>query len=334
MSYLSELQESFPHFEWLADTPLAPYTYMKVGGPADILWEAKKLSDFTEVVAFCWQKDIPVTILGGASNVLVADEGIRGLVILNQCSEVALLAETELSGLIAESWWADALRTLTDHECVVAESGVKTAALVRFAVSNTLAGLEPFLGVPGTLGGAIYNNSHYTNELIGEFVLAVEVLGRDGGRYWLSQEQCAFAYDDSRFHRTEEVILRVLFALPVGERSESDALLKEATIRRATSQPLGVPSSGCMFRNVELPEEKQAEYDGKTVLSAGWLIDQAGLKGTRVGGAVVSDKHANFIVNEGGATAADIEELVKKVQEAVQEKFGITLEREVFFIGK
>ncbi|MCD8484645.1 UDP-N-acetylmuramate dehydrogenase [Candidatus Woesebacteria bacterium] len=286
------------------------------------------------VLQFCQSNDIPYTLLGGASNVLVSDAGIDGLVILNQCAEVAVLAESEVSPLIAEEWWATVLRELTEYQFFVAETGIKTAELVKFAVSKNLSGLEPFLGVPGTLGGAIYNNSHYTNELIGDFVVAVEVLTPDGQRIWLNQEACEFAYDDSRFHRSGESILRVIFALLTGERSVLDTNLREATVKRATTQPLGVPSSGCMFRNVELPPEKQAEYDGKTVLSAGWLIDQAGLKGTRVGGAVVSDKHANFLVNDGGATAADIQALAETVRQAVLDQFGIELEREVFFIGE
>ncbi len=334
MSNYSTLIAKFPQISWQENVALAPYTYMKIGGPAEVFWQAKNLDELVAVVQFCREESIPVTVLGGASNVLIDDAGLSGVVIFNQCAEVQPFSESEISVLIDESWWADAVQKLTNRKLLLAESGIKTALLVRYAVDQGLAGLEPFLGVPGTLGGAVYNNSHYTNELIGDFILAVEVLDDAGNRTWLDHNSCEFGYDTSRFHHTNEVILRVVFALEPGEKAESDQKIRDATVKRATTQPLGTANSGCMFRNVELPPEKQAEYDGKSVLSAGWLIDRAGLKGTRVGAAVVSDLHANFIVNEGGATADDIRALVKKVQDTVREKFGIELEQEVFFIGE
>lgn len=334
MSNYSILHEKFPEIPWQESVILAPYTYMKIGGPAEVFWQAQKLDQFVTVLQFCLEQDIPVTVLGGASNVLVDDAGVPGLVIINQCSTVHPFEESEVSALIDEQWWGTVSKNLTGHSLLIAESGIKTALLVRFSVDQGLSGLEPFLGVPGTLGGAVYNNSHYTNELIGDFVVAVEILDEKGKRVWLDREACEFGYDTSRFHRTQEIILRVIFALQTGDKAQSDVKIREATVKRATTQPLGTANSGCMFRNVELPPEKRGEYDGKSILSAGWLIDQAGLKGTRVGAAVVSDMHANFIVNEGGATADDIRALVQKVQDAVREKFGIELQREVFFIGE
>lgn len=303
---------------------------MKVGGPAEVAWEAREMSQLIEVIRFCQDRRIAYTILGGASNVLVPDEGVRGLVILNRCEQAEFfpaaaareILPVPLHGLVTD-----------DKGYIVAEAGQKTALLVRFSLDNSLTGLEPFLGVPGTVGGAVFNNSHYTQELIGTYVVAVEVLDNEGNLTWLSQAECQFGYDASRFHQTKEVILRVMFGLQPGDAEASQELIRQATVKRATTQPLGVPSSGCMFRNVELPPEKQAEYDGQTHLSAGWLIDQAGLKGMRVGQAVVSEKHANFIVNEGGATSEDIQTLVSQVQAAVQDKFGVHLEPEVFFLS-
>jgi UDP-N-acetylmuramate dehydrogenase len=324
------LHTQFPELPWQSEFPLAPATYMKIGGPAEVAWEAHDLDQLVDVLRFCRDRQIPVTVLGGSSNVLIADEGVRGLVILNRCDQMKVLP----AAVARESLPVPLHGVVTDDRSYLqVESGQKTALLVGYSVQQGLSGLEPFLGVPGTVGGAIFNNSHYTQELIGTFVAAVEVLDTQGNRLWLSQSECDFGYDTSRFHQSGETILQVLFGLTVGEAAQSQQLIAEATRKRATTQPLGTANSGCMFRNVEVPPEKQDEYDGQTHLSAGWLIDQAGLKGLQVGGAVVSDKHANFIVNTGTATASDVKQLVQKIQSTIQEKNGVTLVPEVFFLG-
>jgi UDP-N-acetylmuramate dehydrogenase len=331
-SIYPSLSKAFPTLVFEQDVSLAPFTYMKVGGPAQVLFKAQNREDLQSVLLWLNENEpqVPVTILGGASNVVVADEGIEGVVILNLTDASEVLesqARHELYGAEFER-----LARPADGYLMV-ESGLKTALLVRKALDAGLAGLEPFLGVPGTVGGAIFNNSHYTNELIGTYVEAVEVIS-EGKVIWLSQEECQFKYDHSRFHTTHEPILRVIFALAHGEKEQSFALIQEATQKRASTQPLGTANSGCMFKNAQLSPEQQVAYDGKETLSAGWLIDQAGLKGERVGGAVISQKHANFIINDDNATFSDVEALVKRVQEVVKEKFGIELEREVFFIGR
>jgi UDP-N-acetylmuramate dehydrogenase len=324
-SVFDQLSAAFPQLEWQRGALLAPFTYMKIGGPAEVLWQATDRDELCSVLQFCRENSVETTILGGGSNVLLPDEGLAGLVIINETSELehftSLPSELEQFSKPGVEGY------------VMSDSGVKTALLVRFAVDHSLAGLEPFLGVPGTVGGATVNNSHYTDELIGDFIVAVEVLDDTGKRMWLSQADCAFAYDHSRFHVTDEVVIRVLFALQQGEQAVSMEKIRSATVKRATTQPLGTANSGCMFKNVTLPEEKRAEYDGKSSLSAGWLIDQSGLKGERVGRIVVSDKHANFFINEGNGTAAQVKELVQKVQVAVNAKFGLELQPEVFFLS-
>lgn len=324
----STLSDRFPDLPWQTEAPLAPWTYMKIGGPAEVLWEAHDLEALVDVIRFCRDNGFPVSILGGASNVLIADSGLRGLVILNRCEAGEVLPAAAARELLPVPLHG----VIGEQSVVLAESGIKTALLVKLSLDNQLSGLEPFLGVPGTLGGAIFNNSHYTEELIGTFVAAVEVLDDQGNRNWLSQAECEFGYDRSRFHQTNEVILQVMFTLQPGDAQTSQEKIREATIKRATTQPLGTANSGCMFRNVEVPPEKRDEYEGKSHLSAGWLIDQAGLKGHRVGQIVVSDKHANFMVNEGGGTAEQVQELVNQVQAKVLEKFGVELIPEVFFI--
>lgn len=330
-SLFDQLHERFPELSWQQEVPLAPFTYMKIGGPAEVLWEAKVLEEFVQVVAFCRANDLPLTILGGASNVLIADEGLRGLTILNRCADITLFDDrsefpVEALPVLERVVFSDSIRA------VMAEAGTKTAALVGATTARELTGLEPFLGVPGTIGGAIYNNSHYTEELIGQYIVAVEVLDELGDRHWLSQEECHFAYDFSRFHDSQEVILRAIFQLQPGSKDLIQEKLKITTVKRATTQPLGTANSGCMFQNAPLTPEQSTHFGGKERLPAGWLIDQTGLKGLRVGKAVVSEMHANFIINEGGASSDEIEELIGQVQQKVKEKFGIELQREVFFL--
>ncbi len=335
MSLGAQLQNHFPNLDWQSETPLGPLTYMKIGGPAEVLWRAKRSEDLKAVVAFAKQNDLPLTILGGASNVVIRDGGIRGLVIFNECNQVQVFASIDelLRSEPQLTLPQETKNIVTDQKLLLAESGLRTAFLVRASIEAGLTGLEPFLGVPGTLGGAVYNNSHYTQELIGNYVAGVEIVDEAGLVRWLTNSECEFSYDHSRFHHRSEVIVRVLFGLKSGNQASSLEKVSAATKKRAETQPLGSANSGCMFQNVVLTPAQQERF-GKPVLSAGWLIDQAGLKGKRVGRAVVSEKHANFVINEGGATFANVEELVRQIQREVEKKFGLRLEPEVFFIGE
>lgn len=330
-SLFDQLKQQFPDLSWQQAVPLAPLTYMKIGGPAEVFWEAQELEQFVAVVSFCRAQDIPLTILGGASNVLIADSGLQGLVILNHCGDITFF-ENGITPPVEAYPIVDGMASDQHFAMVMVESGCRTSALVGATTARSLTGLEPFLGVPGSIGGALYNNSHYTEELIGNFVVAVEVVNEHGERVWLSQEDCRFAYDFSRFHDSLEVVLRAIFRVKPGNPDAIQELLKITTVKRATTQPLGTASSGCMFQNAQLTPEEALRFGGKQRVSAGWLIDQAGLKGTRVGKAVVSDVHANFIVNEGGASSAEVEQLIQLVRAKVKEKFGIELQQEVFFL--
>jgi UDP-N-acetylmuramate dehydrogenase len=260
-----------------------------------------------------------VTMLGGASNVIVADKGIEGLVIQLDLTKVEAVNEPNSSANFQ------------------AEAGVKMALMVRKSIDLGLMGLEYFLGVPGTVGGAIYNNSHYLHHLIGEKIDRVEVMNEQGDITWLNQSECAFAYDESRFQHTSEIILSATWKLDAGDKEKSMQLVAEATRYRAATQPLGVPSSGCVFRNAAQTPELAAlfpQFAQQSHVSAGFLIDQAGLKGTRVGGIEVSHKHAAFMINTGQGTAVQTQELIRKVKATVLEKFGVKLQEEVFYLPK
>ncbi|HEX7017450.1 MAG TPA: UDP-N-acetylmuramate dehydrogenase [Patescibacteria group bacterium] len=314
-----QLKDHFPGFNFKYDFPLASLTYSKIGGPAEVYIELKDRRKIIELVKFCRHNQIKLTILGGASNVIVADEGIDGVTLSLANDEVKVTSEI-----------------IDDKEVIEVGAGVKTALLVRQTVDLGYTGLEYFLGVPGKLAGAIYNNAHYLQDLVGEHVTAVEVITVKGETRWLSQAECEFSYDYSRFHHTQEVILTVRFALAKGNKEESLAKIKEATLYRAQTQPLGMPSSGCIFQNTPNNDHLRQlfpQFAERSHVPGGFLIDQAGLKGEREGDLEVSHKHAAFFVNHGHGTAADLQKLITKVKQRVKDKFGVELEEEVFYLS-
>lgn len=307
------LADGLPEFEFKFDYPLADHAYFKLGGPAEAWLELNQADDVIKLVKFCSQQQLKLTVLGGASNVVIADEGISGVVLKLTNSQVK---EVE-PGLIR------------------AGAGVKTALLVSQTVALGYTGLEYFLGVPGTLGGAVYNNAHYLEDLISAHIQRVQVITPQGELNWLSHDECQFGYDSSRFQKSGEIILAAEFRLERGTKEQSQALIKEATLYRAQTQPLGMPSSGCIFKNPpNTPELKKQfpQFQDRQFIPGGFLIDQAGLKGTRVGDLEVSEKHAAFMINHGQGTAADLKKLVKLVKNSVHEKFGVELQEEVFYL--
>ncbi|MDQ3008547.1 MAG: UDP-N-acetylmuramate dehydrogenase [bacterium] len=296
------------------DFVLAPLTYFKIGGPAEVYIQSNSIAEVKSIVKFCHEFEVPLTMLGGASNVIVADDGIVGVVLHLQLNEFTV---TEVPTVIRVG------------------AGEKTSLCVGKSNNHGLTGLEYFLGVPGTVGGAVYNNAHYLQHLIANHISQVRVLDRAGNEQWLSVEECRFTYDHSRFQETKEIVLEVEFTLQPGDINTSRQLIKEATEYRARTQPLGEPSSGCIFQNAPNTPDLQAlfpQFADKTHISGGFLIDQAGMKGEKIGNIEVSHKHAAFFVNHGGGTARDVALLVKKVKDKVAEKFGVVLEEEVFYL--
>jgi UDP-N-acetylmuramate dehydrogenase len=313
-SALSRLQTAFPDLPFQGQYPLAQQTYFKLGGPAEVYVELADPDQITQVVTFCRQNNLPLTIFGGASNIIVADEGITGLVLKLTNDQVAVNGTT-----------------------VTAGAGVKTALLVKATVDHGLAGLEYFLGVPGNVGGAVFNNAHYLQHLIGEFITQVEVVQPTGHRTWLTHDECDFSYDHSRFQTSGEIILTIEFNLNPGDKAASLELIKEATLYRAQTQPLGEPSSGCIFQNVPMTTElaeRFPQYRDKAFIGGGFLIDQAGLKGAKEGDIEVSHKHAAFFVNHGRGTATQVATLIERVRTRVKELFGVQLQLEVFWLGR
>jgi UDP-N-acetylmuramate dehydrogenase len=250
-----------------------------------------------------------VTVLGGGSNVVVSDDGVRGIVVRVMLSAIAQPA-------------ADRVR---------AGAGVTINGLVRWTISHGLAGLEAWAGTPGTVGGAIYGNAHFGGRNIGDLVASVALVTAQGELLTTSAAEMEFAYDTSRLKRTREVLAWAEFRVTAGAPDELRKTARASLAYRKGTQPLAMPSAGCIFQN---PDPAHDRLPADVPWSAGALVDRAGLKGHRIGGARISADHANFIVNDGEATARDIRALVERARSAVRDRFGVELRDEVVFMGK
>ncbi|MCY4659726.1 MAG: UDP-N-acetylmuramate dehydrogenase [Acidobacteria bacterium] len=292
-----------------AREPLAPYTTFRIGGAADWFCDAPTAGDLRSAVAAATGAGVPVTVLGGGSNVLIGDGGVRGLVVRPRERRIELVRP----GIVRAS------------------AGVTLNGLVRWTIGRGLAGLEGWAGTPGTVGGAVYGNAHFRDRLLSEVVAAVGMAAPDGTERVAPADAMAFGYDASRLQQTGEVALWVEFAVAEAEPAALRARAREALAYRKRTQPLSVPSAGCVFRN---PEARDSILPADVPASAGALIDRAGLKGTAIGSARVSERHANFIVAGPGATARDVRALVDLCRVRVEATFGVLLRREVVYLGE
>jgi UDP-N-acetylmuramate dehydrogenase len=290
--------------------PLAPFTTFRVGGPADCLLEVHDSSELVRAVAIARSCDVPLAILGGGSNVLVSDSGVRGVVV-------------RVRGGATTDEGAGHVR---------ADAGVSLNGLVRWTIGHGLAGLEAWAGTPGTVGGAVFGNAHYSGRSIGELVVSARLVGLSGGIVEIPGGEMAFAYDRSRLQQTGEVLLSATFALRLGiDPSALRETARHSLAHRKRTQPLDTPSAGCIFQN---PDPAVDLVPDGIPPSAGALIDRAGLKGHAVGGARVSTAHANFVVNAGGASAADIRALIDLCRDTVRARFGVALRDEIQYLGQ
>jgi UDP-N-acetylmuramate dehydrogenase len=290
------------------DAPLAPLTTFKLGGPADCLLSVDHADEVSRALEMARDAGVPVTILGGGSNVLVADAGVRGLVIRLRGGSVKQIDEAHIR----------------------ADAGVTINGLVRWTITHGLAGLEAWAGTPGTVGGAIHGNAHFRGRNISDVVEAVTLADRTGTIELVPAARMEFAYDYSRLHRTGEVAIAADFRVGAGDPERLRAVARESLAYRKKTQPLASPSAGCIFQN---PDPSRDRVPEGIPWSAGALVDRAGLKGLRVGQARVSATHGNFIVNEGGAAAADVRALIDRCRLEVQRQFGVELRHEIVFLG-
>lgn len=276
------------------DEPLAPYTWLRVGGPAQFFVEPRSVEELAAVVRACHEQELKVRVLGDGSNLLVRDEGASGAVIH---------LPRELFSAVS-----------VDGTTVRAQAGALLSHVVSQAVRAGLAGMEVLTGIPGTVGGALHGNAGGKGGDIGQFVREATVLTETGETLVRDGDELAFAYRQSSLD--DLVILDAAFELTPDDPDEIARRMRKIWITKKANQPLSHQSAGCVFKN---PRGQ----------SAGQLIDRAGLKGTRVGGAEVSDRHANFVVTQDGAKAEDVLRLIDLMRSRVRERFGVELELEV-----
>jgi len=292
---IDDIQKIFRGYIALNE-PLKKYTSFRIGGPADYYLEPLNKEDLVSIVRYLQEQEIPFMMIGNGSNLLVSDDGVRGAVIN---------VEKGLSNISA------------DGNDVDVEAGVRLPRFVDFCIQRGLKGVEMLPGIPGTIGGAVVMNAGAYGGEISDHLVEVEVL-RAGKILQVKKEDAGFAYRRSAFRR--DIVLLATFRLSQGNKAELMKMRRELLIKRNESQPLNMPNSGSIFKN-------------PPGTFAARLIEDAGLKGKKIGGAQIAEKHGNFIVNMGKATAADVLALIRLARETVAQKFGITLELEVKLLG-
>lgn len=282
--------------------PLSRFTTMRVGGPADLFAEIHNLFELRAIVRFARSRELPYFILGRGSDLVISDAGVRGLVIQNRAQQVRF-----------------------EGTRLTADSGLPMARAATLCKNEGLTGLEFGLAIPGTVGGAVWANAGAHESDIRAVLAEASVLHADGTEVTLDRDGLGLAYRDSALKHaapeSPEVVTWASFDLAPVDADEIGRRLDEIRKWRQAHQPLGMPSAGSVFRN---PSESQ---------SAGALVDSLGLKGTRIGGAVVSEKHANFIVNDQNGTASDVRRLAELVRDRVRRETGLELVLEIVFAG-
>ena len=289
----------------LYDEPMAAHTTMRVGGPADRMAVVQTEEELRETLIACTRQGIPCTVIGKGSNLLVADAGYRGTVILTAGS---------LNG-------TEVVREETDTVLIGAKSGVVLMALSVFAAEQGLSGLEFASGIPGTVGGAVRMNAGAYGGEMRDVTAEVTLLGRDGTVRSVSGEEMRFSYRHSILTETGEIVLSARFRLRRGDRTVIRQTMDELLEKRRSRQPLEYPSAGSTWKRPE------GYFAAK-------LIEEAGCKGLSVGDAQISEKHAGFLINKGHATAAQIRSLMREVVRRVYESSGVRLTPEVELLGE
>jgi len=294
---IRDLQKSITgHCKW--NEPLSQHTTYGVGGPADVFVIPQDKKDLSRILQFAKKPDIPTTLIGLGSNLLVSDEGIRGIVICLNPS----------------------FNHLTfDGNHVTSGTGLMLGKLVKGTADHGLSGCENLIGIPGTVGGAISMNAGAYGQEISVFLTSVDIIDENGTFSTLSSNEITFDYRYSSFQKNA-ILLNAEFIFPNASFDDIQKRMDNARQKRKSSQPLNMRSAGSVFKNPK-------DY------AAGYLIDQAGLKGTKIGNAQISEKHANFFVNTGEATASDIFSLIKLAKTTIKNKFNIDLELEIKLLG-
>lgn len=296
---LSELKAICVESEILVDEPMKLHTTFRIGGKADAFLSVYSEKELQEIIAYLNREEIPFYVMGNGSNLLVSDEGYRG-VILQLAEGFAEIKQEE--------------------NCIYAEAGALLSKVASVATNAGLTGMEFASGIPGSMGGAIVMNAGaYDGEMKG-IVKDVHLISRTGEKKILSCEEMKFSYRHSILKECDDIVVGVTLQLTPGDKEAITDKIKDFAQRRREKQPLEYPSAGSTFKRPE------GYFAGK-------LIMDAGLRGFCVGGAQVSEKHCGFVINKGDATAKDVQQLMQEVKQTVLEKYGVELEPEVIFLG-
>ncbi len=299
-NYIKTLRETLTEEQVLTDEPMARHTTFRIGGKADVFVLPASIDELLEVLQLTKRYSVPLTVLGNGSNVLVRDGGIRGAVV----SFGKPFSHMEREG-----------------SRIRAEAGATLGTVSLFAASHALSGLEFAVGIPGSLGGAVFMNAGAYDGEMSRVVSGAVIVTPEGEIRRYRAEEMDFGYRHSVFQQNGHIICEIELALEKGEPVAIQEKMAEFTRRRMEKQPLDKPSAGSTFKR-------------PPGLFAGTLIDEAGLKGFSVGGAQVSEKHAGFVINKGGATAADVLALIEEVQRRIEEKNGVRLTPEIRIVGE
>ena len=283
--------------------PMKEHTSLKIGGPAEIFVKIDSIDELKGILELCKLEDIPLTVIGNGSNILVLDKGIKGIVIKTELKQIQIININE------------------EKVEVIVDDGVQLGFLAQKLLKEEIAGFEELSGIPGTIGGAVVMNAGAHGKEIKDILTEVTAIDYDGNIHIFTNEQCDFSYRHSKFSDEKYIVLQVKLFLERGKKEEIKSKMNEYAQYRKEKQPIEFPSAGSTFKR------------GTDFITAK-LIDEAGLKGYSIGGAKISEKHAGFIINTGNATAQDILDLVKYTTDKVYEKFGKKIELEIKVLGE
>lgn len=284
------------------DEPMAKHTSFKIGGPADVFIKVDNIEELKETLDLSKKNQIPLTIIGNGSNILVTDKGIRGITAKLNLKDIEIKNEN-------------------NKQIIKVEAGVPVGLLAQKLVKEEITGFEELSGIPGTIGGAVIMNAGAHGKELKDILKKVNAMDYNGNIHEFTNEECQFSYRNSRFQKEKYIILQATLELEKGNSTEIKEKMDEYMQFRKEKQPIEYPNAGSTFKR------------GEDFVTAK-LIDEAGLKGYKVGGAQVSEKHAGFIVNVDNATAKDVIELTDYIKEKIEEKFGKKINLEIQIIGE
>jgi len=301
----------------LRNVVLAPYTTYQIGGPADLFLEVNTINELVEAVKYAREQKLPYFLLGTGANILISDKGFRGLVILNRATKFEFLNPRS------------DLKSPQRSVLLRAESGAVVADIIEACKEKNLSGFEHFSGIPSSIGGALWQNLHFLNPertdtfFIESILVEATILDEENNIKKVEKDFFEFGYDDSILHHQEIIVLDATFQLSEKPKEKIQKQIDANLLWRTQKQPQlwEYPSCGSVFKKIE-------------GAGAGRLIEQAGLKGSQIGGAKISEKHANYIMNTGNAKAADVLNLIDLVKKEVKEKLGYQMETEISLIGE